>query len=305
VVKSYFNGGQGLGMIRCTQMQLRSSSASGLLVRSKLLKNRFRLFMAFAMQVMFLITFMRGCVFGQSQPTQSTDSTTLRAVNQLPLQLLGRPMSAFVTSLGTRLETAGLERTILVGTLSTPSSSGVPITVTRENPGRIRVVEGAATAQAIGIVDEQLQMATSAMPQDQLNLVETLLYDYQDYLLFDHANFGRTRFLGEAFTYPRASASERFSIFDHVTNVGLLEPGKTRTKRYYINIATGLLEYVVSWIGSGSAATMTETGITWQTVATQQFPASVTQWEKGAQVFAIQFTQASAGPTAADNAFVP
>lgn len=256
---------------------------------------RFGNVMRSTVQVLTILVLAGGLTFGQS-------TAELRALNQLPLQLLGQPMSRFVTSLGTRLQTTGLERTVLVGTISRPVSGSQPITITRENPGRIRVVEGVGAAQAIGVVDEQSQTATSALPQDQLNLVETLLYDCQDYLLFDHANFGRTRFLGEAFTYPRASASERFSIFDHVINVGLLEPGKTRTKRFYFNQATGLLEYVLT---RETSSGMTETGITWQTVGTEQFPASVTQWQNGTEVFAIQFTQASAGPTVADNTFVP
>ena len=120
--------------------------------------------------VAMTITLAMGLTFGQP-------ATSLRAVNQLPLQLLGKPMSSFVTSLGKRLQTPGLERSILVGTISTPSSSNLAIAVTRENPGRIRVVEGTGAARVVSIVDQQSQTATSAMAQDRLNLVETLLFD--------------------------------------------------------------------------------------------------------------------------------
>jgi len=72
-----------------------------------------------------------------------------------------------------------------------------------------------------------------------------------------------------------------------------------------VNGVTGLLEYVVSRVVSDSVEVTTETVITWQTEGTEQLPASVAYWEKGVEVFGIQFTQAGAGPTAADDTFVP
>lgn len=242
------------------------------------------------------VTFASALALGQS---------ALRAVNQLPPELLGQPLSPLVPSLGARLQQPGLERTTLVGTLSTPGSSDTPITVIRENPGRIRIIEGIGATQSVTVVDQQSQKVTSDTSSDQKKLLELLLFDSQEYILFDHANYGGTRLLGEAFPYPKAAATERFMVFDHPCNIGLLEPGATRRKRFFFNQKTSLLEYVTYRIGSASEDPLMETAITWQSIGSEQFPASITQWENGNQVFAIQFTQASAGPTANDNTFVP
>jgi hypothetical protein len=122
-----------------------------------------------------VIAITAGVSFGQQT------STPFRAVNQLPLGLVGRPLSAFVTSLGTRLEVTGLERTKLGGVISRPGSADLPIVVTPEYPGRIRIVEGIGSAQVVSVVDEQLQKATSGMSPAQLKLVEILLFDCQEF----------------------------------------------------------------------------------------------------------------------------
>ena len=128
-----------------------------------------------------------------------------RAVDQLPPQLLGQPMSAFEAALGSRLTTQGLARTTLSGTLSVAGSPDTPITVVRQNPGRIQIVQGTGPTALTSVVNQQTQTATAGISGNQEKLVETLLFDCADFILFDHANFGGTRYLGAAYPYPRAA----------------------------------------------------------------------------------------------------
>jgi hypothetical protein len=230
---------------------------------------------------------------------------SFRTVDLLPLSLVGRPISAFIPALGNRLSATGLAETQLSGTISRPGQPDAPILVLRENPGLLRVEIGTGSAKTIAVIDEQAVKATATLTAQMQQAVESVLYDSAEYFLFDYANSGGARLVGSAFPYARASAQSRYQVFEKTENLTLSQITTKRTKLFYFNRTTSLLDYVRYSAGTGSGAVVVETGITWQKSGTEFLPASVERWEAGVPVLTIQFTQASVGPKPTAAVFLP
>lgn len=201
------------------------------------------------------------------------------------------------TALGNRLTKQGKERLTLSGTLS---RAGVaqPAQVVSEFPNLLGVNNGAGRLASF----DELVAARSvpnASPTDDA-LIETLFYDTAEHFFFAQARGAATRFLGARVSSEEEAGNAANTVYDlyEVTeDVALDGAAQTRTKRYFFNSDTQLLEVVRYEIERDGSPVPVEVRIGgWRKVQGEQVAGSVMRLESGQPVLSFVVNSATLAP---------
>lgn len=164
----------------------------------------------------------------------------LRA-SDLP-HFLGR----YQASLGERLQAPGLERLVSTGTLREKGSDKSSV-LTWELPGRFRIEkDGKAIVGALAGVPAPTAPGLSSSDED--DLIESLLLDRPEAALYNVVNGAAIRVIGYQVGTQRGRlpnyTGPYYDIFDITTRIDSKTNSSTRSKRYFFDSISGLLQRV-------------------------------------------------------------
>lgn len=196
---------------------------------------------------MMLAALMRGQAVS---PAGGRREDYLRAAD-LP-HFLGR----YHTNLGERLQRVGLERLVSTGTLR-EKGSDKPSVLAWELPGRFRLEkDGKAIVGALaGLAAPR---APGLSTQDEDEIIESLFLDRSESALFNVVNGAAVRVIGYQVGTQRgrvpAYSGPYFDVFDITAKVDWRPNSPVRSKRYFFDSMSGLLQRV-SYVQFKGAAT--------------------------------------------------
>lgn len=211
-------------------------------------------------------------------------------------------------ALGDRLEKTGKERTSYEGTFQAEGAAdSAPLAVLRESPDRLRIEMRNGAGRDVTVFDGGAGRAAHRPPaQVDEGLIESLVYDTADYFFLAQAG-GAVRHLGSGFR-PDGAAEEyagpTYEVYQVSFPVRSSGRAEQRTKTYYFNSATSLLELVRYTVERGGYETEVEVRLSgWQRSLGQSFPARVERLEGGRPVWALTLALSGVGAAARDGAF--
>lgn len=189
------------------------------------------------------------------------------------------------TVLGDRLAKRGKERLSSVGTMSR-SGASLPVMVECEFPNLLRV---AGQAGVLISFNARLSADRQIAGQEDA-LVETLFFDAADYFFVAQLRGAATRFLGARISLSEEARAtglfyDVYEVTDH--SRGGSSP---RTKRYFFNSDTQLLEVVRYESDKAGTKSSVETHFGgWRKMQGQQVPATIMRLENGQTIFSFIF----------------
>ena len=217
--------------------------------------------------------------------------------------LLSPRLALNLSALGNRLEKPGKERLTLMGTLRTANAETREFAATLEFPDRVRLVVGGPQNRAISFDGEQAK----ALAADDLDLIETVVYDSAEHFFAAQMQGKAMRFLGPRFRTDDGSSPDYdgpyfdiYKIADQIKASGEERPAKL----YYFNSDSFLLERVTYVINRGGSEINVETKLSdWRTVDSQQVPRRIERFENGKSVFVLNIRSAELGRHAGDGIY--
>jgi hypothetical protein len=197
------------------------------------------------------------------------------------------------TALGNRLVKPGMERVTFLGTLNRAASSQ-PIVVVHEFPGLLQVTG----SQGPIVFFNARVPGTNQLGPGARVLVESLLSDSAEHFFIMQWRGAATRFLGARASATDQAANGPFYDVYEVSNENAADfPGQPRTKRYFFNSDTQLLEIVRYEVERNGDTISVETRFgSWHAVRGQQVPGSVARSENDHVVFSFTFTAITLTP---------
>jgi hypothetical protein len=145
-------------------------------------------------------------------------------------------------------------------------------------------------------------------PADDLDLIETLVYDSAEHFFAAQMQGNATRFLGSRFRMDDGANPDYngpyfdvYKIADQIKASGQDRPAKL----YYFNSDTLLLERVSYVINRDGAEISVETRLSdWRATDGQQVPRRIERFENGKPVFVLTLWSAAVAHRADDGMFV-
>lgn len=219
--------------------------------------------------------------------------------------LLSPRLGLNLSALGDRLEKPGKERLALMGTVRTATGETREFAATVEFPDKLRLVVGGPQSRVITFDGQQ----TKAAAVDDLDLIETLVYDSAEHFFAAQMQGKAMRFLGPRFRTDDGSNPgyggpyfDIYKIADQITASGEERPAKL----YYFNSDTFLLERVSYVINRNSSEISVETKLSdWRVLDGQQVARRIERFEVGKSVFVLNIRAAEWGRRADDGIFAP
>lgn len=216
--------------------------------------------------------------------------------DRIPPTFLTPQLRVPFSVLGDRMAKRGKERLSSLGTLSR-SGTSLPVMVECEFPNRLRVVG----QPGVLITFDARTPPNQQIVLGQDEVVETLFFDSAEYFFVAQARGVTTRFLG-----ARVSLSEEagatgpfYDVYEVTGDSGPGNSTRSRTKRYFFNSDTQLLEIVRYESEKGGAKVLVETRFGgWRRVQGQQVPATIARLENGGTLFSLHFTTTTVAPRA-------
>lgn len=219
--------------------------------------------------------------------------------------LLSSRLALNLSTLGNRLEQPGRERLILMGNLRLAGSAqALEFAAFLEFPDRLRFSLGAPQHRALIFDGQQTTPATS----DDLDLIETLVYDSAEHFFAAQMQGNAMRFLGSRFRLDDGSNPDYSGPYFDVYKIAdqIKASGQERSaKLYYFNSDTFLLERVTYVINRGGAEISVETKLSdWKETGGQQVARRIERFENGKSVFVLTSWSAALAHRADDGMFV-
>jgi hypothetical protein len=220
--------------------------------------------------------------------------------------LLSPRLALNLNALGNRLESPGQERLILMGNLRLGGEEKREFAAFLEFPDKLRLSFGGRKERVL-IFDGQ-QTKALLTPADDLDLIETLVYDSAEHFFAAQMQGNATRFLGSRFRMDDGANPDYngpyfdvYKIADQIKASGQDRPAKL----YYFNSDTLLLERVSYVINRDGAEISVETRLSdWRATDGQQVPRRIERFENEKPVFVLTLWSAAVAHRADDGMFV-
>ena len=220
--------------------------------------------------------------------------------NYVRRSLLSSRLALNLSAMGNRLEQPGKERLILMGSLRAGADTR-EVAATLEFPDRLRFV---GPQDRVLTFDGQ---QTKAVAADDLDLIETLVYDSAEHFFAAQMQGNAMRFLGSRFRTDDGSNPDYNGPYFDVYKIAdqIKASGEERAaKLYYFNSDTFLLERVTYVINRGGAEINVETRLSdWRGTNGQQVPRRIERVENGRPVFVLTIWSASLAQRTDDGIF--
>lgn len=223
----------------------------------------------------------------------------------LPSRLLPQLRAAFEI-LGDRLHRPGKERLTLSGTLTREGVSR-PVQILYEPPHLLRISD--AGLSLLTFDEREAMRGGRAADAHAGALAETFFYDSAEHFFFAQARGAATRLLGSRVRPEEAAEGydgPSYDVYEVREEVALGPSAVARTKRYFLNSDTQLLEVVRYEIQTERGLVPVEVRVGgWQTVQGQRVPNRVTRLEGGRGVLSFSADAAELSPRGSDPANQP
>jgi hypothetical protein len=212
-------------------------------------------------------------------------------------------------ALGNRLEQPGQEQLALAGMWRVAGvTQPREFAATLEFPDRLRMTVNGPQSRIITF-DGQQTKATSISAANELDLIETVVYDSAEHFFATQMQGKATHFLGARFRTDDGSTSDYDGPYFDIYKIAdqIKASGEERAaKLYYFNSDTLLLERVTYVINRGGSEINVETKLSdWRTVDSQQVARRIERFENGKSVFVLMIRSAGLGGRADDGLFAP
>lgn len=223
--------------------------------------------------------------------------------------LLSSRLALNLSALGNRLEQPGRERLIMMGSLRlADTAKTLELAAFLEFPDRLRLSLGAPQNRALIFDGQQAKALLTPATSDDLDLIETLVYDSAEHFFAAQMQGKAMRFLGSRFRLDDGSNPDYsgpyfdvYKVADQIKASGHERPAKL----YYFNSDTFLLERVTYVINRGGADINVETKLSdWQETGGQQVARRIERFENGRSVFVLTSWSAALAHRADDGMFV-
>ncbi len=201
-------------------------------------------------------------------------------------------------ALGLRLNTPGKERTVYSGQLFDQDGKSSPARVIHQMPGLVRL-EGFKDGGASLSFDGRQAIGITNRKSDE-SLIETFLADFPEGLFASVQNGAAVRLIGRGFGPDPLLQPDykgiRYDIYDIADKVRCRQDQLTRSKLYYFDSRTGLLQSVRYYDRSVSPPIKMETRFSeWGYIDGSAYPALVEHYEDGKLVFTFIAEQIEGG----------
>ena len=241
-----------------------------------------------------------GTVQNSSKDAQSKRNGYVRR------NLLSPRLVQNLTALGNRLESPGKERLILMGNLRLAGEKKREFAAFLEFPDKLRLSFGGQKERVLIFDGQQTKPVLTAA--DDLDLIETLVYDSAEHFFAAQMQGNATRFLGSRFRTDDGAnpdySGPYFDVYKIADQIKASDQDRP-AKLYYFNSDTFLLERVSYVINRGDAEISVETRLSdWRATDGQQVPRRIERFENGKAVFVLTLWSVAVAHQADDGMFV-
>jgi hypothetical protein len=187
------------------------------------------------------------------------------------------------------------------GTLATNDRAPLPCQVILELPFRLRI----ETSEGVVAFDGEKSSTTKGgLHADDQKLLESTLWDTADRFLYSQVEGVAMRLLGTRFrmddgTDPKYEGPY-YDVYQVEEPVGLVKGGELKSKRFYFNSSTRLLEKV-RYQENGAGIEIQIGG--WQKINNQNVPGFIRRIEDKEQKFVLSVMPTAIGPREDDRIF--
>lgn len=207
---------------------------------------------------------------------------------------------------GARLIKPGKERIIQQGTVMRGAGSPASIQIVREFPGRIRIVEGAASPIVVAGVGAEPAKG-GGLSDAERDLVETILADSFEEFFRILTETSAYRFLGSRF---RADDGRRpgyagpfYDVYQVLARIAERGSVRVQPKRYYVNSDSLLLDKVRYSLERGGRTEVEVRFEDYQKLDGEFIPQRVIRTENGRTVLTVAITSTAFSPKLTDGLF--
>jgi hypothetical protein len=200
--------------------------------------------------------------------------------------------------LGNRMQVSGKELTTYSGEFMDAAGARSPARVLYQTPGLVRL-DGFKPGQAVLSFDGD--RALGVVSRDDELLLETFVMDMPEGMLASVQRSAAVRLLGLGFgPDPRKTpryTGPRFDIFEVTTRVRSRSDRLIRSKLYYFDSQTGLLQSTRYYDRSRPAPVKLETRFSdWRYIDGSAYPGRIDHFEGGRRVFSFIAAAITAAP---------
>ena len=205
---------------------------------------------------------------------------------------------------GDRLTRAGRERVTLVATVSKPDSASgtlpVEAQIVYQLPLKLRYSEVGSQSKTL-IFDGSRASGSLSADSPDLNLMDTLVADREDFFFFNLIAGCATRFYGSGF--PLQGSNDAFDAYEIVVP-DRLRNGALQQKVFLFDTDTGLLRRVNYHLEKSGGTLEISTRLDgWNKVDGQPVPGAITRYENDVPVLTITIHSVVFGPSQNDGIF--
>ena len=247
------------------------------------------------------IAFCAPCVHGQTGVTAKLPQSAYLTPTALPPDAQG-----YLKVLGNRLQVAGNERITLIGTTTDKRGTGTAQLVA-QLPGNVRLDRQTAPGSALVYVVGTGVSNSSSLPQEDLDVLESLAADTHEAFLYGFTQQLGHRLLGARFRTDDGKTPDYqgpyYDIYE-ATGPNPAANNALRQKWYFFDSGTHLLvktRYLVK--RSGTDVAVESQYSNWTNQNGQQFPGQIVRTENGAAVFTFKVAKGAVGAAANDGLF--
>jgi hypothetical protein len=200
--------------------------------------------------------------------------------------------------LGDRMRVSGKELTIYTGDVVDAAGNRSPAQVIYQTPGLVRL-SGFKPGQAVVSFDGE--RALGVISNDDDLLLETFVMDMPEGMLASIQGSAAVRLLGSGFgpdpRKMRNYAGARYDILDVTSAVRSRSDKVTRSRLYYFDSSTGLLQSTRYYDRSRSSPVKLETHFSeWRNIDGSTYPSRIDRYERGQRVFSFVANTITAAP---------
>ncbi|MCI0625143.1 MAG: hypothetical protein L0387_26455 [Acidobacteria bacterium] len=246
--------------------------------------------------------FFAAHLYSQDQPTRDGQSYVFRG-------RLRPGLRESLVALGDRLERSGKERVVLQGTLQRTGSPAIPVKLTRELPGLLRLEEAAGTQTRVTTFDgKEIKKSGGLVSQQDEDLLETLLNDSADHFFIAQAQGAPVRFLGSRFRLDdgrtKTYQGSYYEVYQVTDRAKIKREAGQQSKLYYVNSDTLLVERVrYEMVRDGARIRVLVQMSQWGQIQDQRLPRQIVRLENGQPVLSLSITAAAVSPRVDDGIF--
>lgn len=239
------------------------------------------------MKWLIALVMASGCVMGLSGQISGRPASPRPELTESRVPPAARMV---LTALGNRLTSTGRERMIWSGSIA-DSRGAVPVVITTEFPGKIRVEE--SSGRLIGFDGSSGWSGRGALQDNERDILESLTGDTAEGFLQAVVQGAPGRLLGRRFRTDNGKSPDYsgpyFDIYELVVAPPSRSDRQASLKRYYFDSRTGRLHKVVYAIQrAGQRVQVAVSYDGWKVVESQAVPQRIVRMENGQQVLAIQ-----------------